>query len=148
MVNYTNILWADSSTEDLRYFLSCTVKIVCYFFVAETVINFTNILHQNAFAKQLQSQIVSREKQRTRLLNIKLIVKCWWNWYLGPISSNFINTLCKAITRADPKSAKKNDKLTVFSALLRSAWTCKSCSYNVHALTPGLNFTNIFTYSF
>jgi len=114
VVNYTNILWADSSTVDLRYFLSCTEKIVCNFFVAETVINFANILHQNAFAKQLQSKIVSREKQRTSLLNIKLIVKCWWNWYLFhimPISSNFINALCKAITRADPKSAKKEWQL-------------------------------------
>jgi len=56
---------------------------------------------------------------------------------------NFINVLLGAFTRADPKSTKKTDDLTVFFALSGSACAKAACRM-LMKLTPGVDFKEAF----
>jgi len=60
---------------------------------------------------------------------------------------NFTNILCATYTRAIPKAQKKTEGLTIFFALLGSLHV-KAARNNLVKLTPGLNFTNLFSCSF
>jgi len=60
---------------------------------------------------------------------------------------NFINILQATFTSADHKRAKKTDNLTVFFALLGSAFV-KAVHRTLVILTPGLNFIDILRTAF
>jgi len=60
---------------------------------------------------------------------------------------NFINVLRAAFALADPESAKKTVKLSVFFALSGSA-LAKAAPKMLLKLTPGLNFIFIFKTAF
>jgi hypothetical protein len=60
---------------------------------------------------------------------------------------NFINLLQAAFTHADPKSAKKTVKLSVFFTLLGSA-SAKATHRSLMKLTPGADAIKKFTPSF
>jgi hypothetical protein len=49
------------------------------------------------------------------------LLKSYFEYLLLKAEVNFTNILLKAFNRADPKSAKKTDSLSVFFALLGSA---------------------------
>jgi len=63
------------------------------------------------------------------------------------IRCQFHQHFTKTFTGGDPKSAKKNDSLTVFLAHLESA-SVKASTKMLGKLTPGVNFINILRTSF
>ncbi len=62
----------------------------------------------------------------------------FWNFSAPfPLGVNFINIIQAAFARADPKSAKKTDNLTVFFAISGSTHA-KAARRMLIKLTPGL----------
>jgi len=61
---------------------------------------------------------------------------------------NFINILQAALTLANPKSAKKKTNNLLAFYLLSGSAQVKAVHKMLVKLTPGVNFTNIFTLSF
>jgi len=79
-----------------------------------------NFFTWKCFSKLFFSYSLALQFFGAKILAQKLLVKCWWNWLLGLISSTFYALLLRAHI---PKAQKNTIKLSVFFCALGSA--CK-----------------------
>ena len=90
LVTHANILSSINSQASNRWAIFCNITASFYLFIGLIpIVNFTNILWAafTTFSFCQKSQNVSTESCAKHFCTNKLLVKCWWNYYLDWISS-------------------------------------------------------------